>query len=72
MDGWSYDPAKGGPDEGGRKHTGPMAADVQASMGDAVAPGGKVINLVDMNGKLLAGMQALTKRVEKVERRVKA
>lgn len=66
-DGWRYDPAKGGPDDGGQRHVGPMAQDVQAAMGDAVAPKGKVIDLMSMNGKLLASMQALTKRVERIE-----
>lgn len=69
-DGWKYDPAKGGPDDGGVPHTGPMAQDVHATMGETVAPGGKVIDLVDMNGKLMAGMQALTKRLERVEKKV--
>lgn len=67
-EGWQYDPSKGGPDDGGMPHTGPMAQEVRASMGEAVAPGGTQIDAISMNGKLLAGMQALTKRVEKLER----
>lgn len=69
-DGWSYDPSKGGPDDGGVRHTGPMAQDVQAKMGDRVAPSGKAISVVDMNGKLLASMQELSKRVKRIEARV--
>jgi len=70
--GWRYDPAKGGPDDGGRRHTGPMAQQVRRTMGDEVAPGGKAIDVVSMNGKLIAGMQALTKRVARIEQRVAA
>ncbi len=66
---WEYDPAKGGPDDGGQPHTGPMAQDVNATMGEAAAPGGKVIDLVTMNGKLMLGMQALAKRMDQLEQR---
>lgn len=66
-EGWQYDLAKGGPDDGGVRHTGPMAQDVRAVMGEKTAPGGKAIDVVSMNGKILAGMQALTKRVKKLE-----
>lgn len=64
---WEYDPSKGGPDDGGIPHTGPMAQNVRATMGEQVAPGGTQIDLVSMNGKLVAGMQALTRRIEKLE-----
>jgi hypothetical protein len=70
QEGWQYDPAKGGPDDGGVPHTGPMAQDVKRTMGEKVAPDGKVIDMVSMNGKLMAGMQALTKRLERVEKAV--
>jgi hypothetical protein len=66
-DGWEYDPAKGGPNDGGVPHTGPMAQDVRATMGEQTAPGGKVIDMVSMQGKVLAGMQAMTKRIERLE-----
>jgi hypothetical protein len=69
-EGWQYDPAKGGPDDGGMPHTGPMAQEVRATMGNKVAPGGKVIDMVSMNGKLMAGMKALTKRIERIEKAV--
>lgn len=67
--GWRYDPAKGGPDDGGQPHTGPMAQQARRTMGEEVAPGGKVIDPISMNGKLMAGMQALTKRVVRLEQR---
>jgi hypothetical protein len=64
---WHYDKAKGGPDDGGKQHTGPMAQDVNATMGSKAAPGGTMIDLVTMNGKLMAGMQELSKRVKQLE-----
>lgn len=67
-EGWEYDPAKGGPNEGGAKHDGPMAQDVRRTMGDKVAPGGKVIDLVSMNGKMMSAVQELSKRVKALEK----
>lgn len=72
MDGWTYNPTKGGPDDGGQPHIGPMAQMVRKNMGDQVAPGGKAIDMVNMNGKLMAGMQELSKRVKKIEKKVAA
>lgn len=66
-DGWRYDPAKGGPNDGGKPHVGPMAQRVRQTMGEAAAPGGKEIDLVNMNGRVLAGMQALAQRMKKLE-----
>lgn len=72
-DGWSYDESKGAPPgSGGAEHTGPMAQEVRKTMGDKVAPGGKQIDIVSMNGKLMASMQELSKRVKKIEQRVAA
>mgnify|MGYP000181250354 CR=1 FL=1 len=69
---WKYDPAKmaerGIPMEQGMggQQTGPMAQDVNEEMGENAAPGGKKINLVTMNGKLMASVQALDKKVNKL------
>lgn len=68
-EGWQYDPERGGIDDGGRPHIGPMAQVVRQQMGEDAAPGGKVIDLVDMNGRLMAGMQELSKRMKRLERR---
>jgi hypothetical protein len=68
-DGWSYDPSKGGPNDGGKEHTGPMAQAVRRTMGDKVAPGGKSISPMDLAGKMMAGMQALSAKVAKLEKR---
>jgi len=70
--GWKYDPAKGGPDDGGQPHDGPMAQDVRKHMGNKVAPGGKAIDVASMNGQLMAGMQELAKKVSKLEKKVAA
>lgn len=68
-DGWQYDPAKGGPDDGGAEHIGPMAQSARKTMGEDAAPGGKVIDLVNMNGRMMAAVQELAKRVKAIERR---
>ncbi len=66
--GWQYDPAKGGPDDGGKSHTGPMAQDVRKTMGDQVAPDGKEIDVVSVMGKMMAATQALTRRIKALEK----
>ena len=48
------------------EQTGPMAQDVAATMGEEAAPGGKKINLVAMNGKTMAAVQALDKKVDRL------
>lgn len=69
---WQYDPTKGGPDDGGQPHTGPMAQDVQQAMGDDVAPDGKKIDLVSMNGILMAGLQHLNNEVKQIKKAVRS
>jgi hypothetical protein len=64
---WQYKPGEG---DGGT-HTGPMAQNVQKNMGNTVAPGGKMIDAISMNGQTMAGMQALSKKVDKLEAQVK-
>ncbi|MGC3944592.1 MAG: hypothetical protein QM762_08745 [Chryseolinea sp.] len=68
-EGWSYDPDKGGPDDGGQQHDGPMAQDVRKNMGDDVAPGGTEIDPISMNGMLMAGIQHLAKEVDTLKRK---
>lgn len=62
---WAY---KNGTDasDGGKRHTGPMAQDVQKTMGDKVAPKGKKIDLISMNGIAMAAIQGLNKKVNRV------
>ncbi len=68
---WRY---KGGTEasDGGKTHVGPMAQDVQASLGDTTAPGGKAIDLVSMNGHLTNAVKALDKKVIALENKRKA
>lgn len=69
-EGWQYAPKKGGPDDGGAKHDGPMAQDVRKSMGDTVAPDGKVIDIASMNGVLIAGIQGLAQEVGELKKKI--
>jgi len=75
---WKYDPAKmaaaGIPidqaDAG--QNIGPMAQDVNATMGEGAAPGGKKINLVTMNGIAMKSIQAVDKKVEGLTQQVQS
>ena len=53
-------------DDGGKEHTGPMAQDVQATMGNKVAPNGTSIDLISMNGVTMAAIQELSKKVDRL------
>lgn len=66
VESWKY---KDGMGDGG-SHIGPYAEDVQASLGDAVAPGGKAIDMVSMQGAQLAAIKALDKKVSALQKRV--
>jgi hypothetical protein len=68
-DGWRYDPAKGGPDDGGQPHIGPMAQQVNRVSGEHAAPGGKVVNAMDEMGRMRAAIQELAKRQDAISRR---
>lgn len=64
---WAYKAGTMGAEiEGTDKKVGPMAQDVQASMGDAVAPDGKKLDLVSMNGVLMAAVKGLAKKVDRI------
>lgn len=52
---WKYKQGKG--DD--IAHTGPMAQDVNQNMGEEAAPGGKSLDLVNMNGNTMAAVKAL-------------
>lgn len=64
---WKYKPGMGD----GESHTGPMAQDVQKNMGDAVAPGGKQIDPITMNGITMASVAALSRKVDKLAKQTK-
>lgn len=62
---WDYKTGKG---DGGN-HTGPMAQDVQKGLGNSVAPGGKMIDMISMAGHQINAIKELDKRLAKVENR---
>ncbi len=51
----------------GKQHIGPMAQDVNATMGEKFAPGGKKIDLVNLNGLAMSGIQGLNARMKQLE-----
>lgn len=60
---WEYDPKKGGPDDGGTKRIGPMADEVQETMGDEVAPNGELLNVASMVGVVANAVKNLDQRL---------
>lgn len=64
---WTY---KGGMGDGAR-HIGPMAQDVNRTMGEDAAPGGTSLDPITMNGINMAATAALARKVERLEREVK-
>lgn len=64
---WDYKPGEG---DGGR-HTGPMAQHVQKNMGEKAGPGGKMIDLVTLNGNNMAAIAALSRKVDKLAKATK-
>lgn len=73
---WKYDPAKMAeqgvavPADAGGENIGPMAQQVNKTMGDEAAPGGKKLNLVTMNGIAMKSIQALDKKVNRLAKLV--
>jgi hypothetical protein len=65
VESWRY---KKGQADGGA-HIGPMAQSVQKAAGDGVAPGGKMIDPISMNGLTLASVQHIDKRLSKLEKK---
>lgn len=67
---WQYDQGKLANGDTAT-HTGPMAQDVNKYMGEDVAPGGKMVDLISMNGISMGAIKALSKKVDKLERKSK-
>lgn len=63
---WKY---KDGQGDGGA-HVGPMAQHVQKNMGDKAAPGGKMVDLVSLNGTNMAAIAALSRKVDKLSKKI--
>ena len=66
---WKYKDSSPAND-GGKTHVGPMAQDVNKAMGEEAAPGGKVIDMVSMNGHTINAVKALDKNVTALKREV--
>lgn len=73
---WRYDPKKGGPNDGGAPHIGPMAQDVKRNLGIG---DGRAMPTVDVLGAHHAAIRSLAKKVDamgitdvKIKRKVKA
>ncbi|RYG06944.1 MAG: tail fiber domain-containing protein, partial [Burkholderiales bacterium] len=62
---WAYKNGTAG-DDGGQTHTGPMAQDVNKTMGEKAAPKGKKVDLVSMNGVAMAAIQGLSQKVDRL------
>lgn len=56
----------GAADAGTESTAGPMAQDVKKTMGPKVAPKGKKIDLIAMNGITMAAVQGLSKKVDRI------
>lgn len=64
METWQYDPAKGGPDDGGARHIGPMAQTMAKNLGIG---NGHAVPVVDAMGANFAATKALAKKVKMLE-----
>jgi len=71
---WRYSPSKmaarGLPMDDGEQHIGPMAQDVNETMGEEAAPGGKKIDPITMGGVTMRAVQAVDKKVDRVAKQV--
>ncbi len=64
---YNYKAGTPGAADAGRGQTaGPMAQDVEKTMGAKVAPGGKKIDLIALNGIAMAAIQGLSKKLDRV------
>lgn len=61
---WKY---KKGEGPTGHTFQGPMAQDVKRELGEEVAPGGKEIDLVSMNGANMSAIQGLSEQIEELK-----
>lgn len=63
---WKYKDGQGD----GAQHVGPMAQHVQKTMGNEAAPGGKMVDLISLNGVNMAATAALARKVDKLTKKV--
>lgn len=65
VESWTYKDDSPGAD-GGQPHVGAMAQDMQKNLGDKVAPGGKMVDVISAVGANMAATKALDKKVTKL------
>jgi hypothetical protein len=65
---WKYKPGSAG-DDGGQPHVGAMAQDLNAKLGEEVAPGGKVVDVISALGTTMAAVKELDKKVGRMAAR---
>lgn len=56
--------------DGGARHVGPMAQDLQRTAGDDVAPDGKMIDVISANGINMAAIQDVSSDLKQLEHKV--
>lgn len=61
---WQYKPGES--KDGGQRHVGPMAQDVNQVVGERAAPGGTKIDLITMNGLNMAAIKDLSAKVDQL------
>jgi hypothetical protein len=64
VESWRYKKGSAG-DDGGRRHIGPMAQDVNRHMGNKAAPGGVLVDPTELVGITLAAVKAVDAKVDR-------
>lgn len=66
IDSWKYE--KGSPAyDGGKTHTGGMAQSIQKNLGDDTAPGGKMVDMISLEGHSMNAIKDIDKRLMRLE-----
>lgn len=66
---WKYKPGSAA-DDGGQEHVGAMAQDMNRHMGEQVAPGGKMVDVISAIGVTMAATKELAKQVDEIKEKV--
>jgi hypothetical protein len=66
---WKYKPDSPA-DDGGQEHVGAMAQDMNKHMGEQVAPGGKMVDIISALGVNMAATKELAKQVNEIKEKV--
>jgi len=68
VESWKYKP--GVEDGGAKRHVGPYAEDVRKNMGERAAPGGKMVDLMSLNGINMAAIKELSSKVDAISKKI--